>query len=480
MNIIDKTIAFLSPKTALERARSRYLLDVVGKRSYDAASHSRRTDGWKSTGASAQNELNKAIKTLRDRSRELCRNNPYAIKAVRSIAFNTIGTGIRPAIQSQSTFTVKRLKKAWKDWAESTDCDFDGENNIYGLQKLVVRTVAESGECIILKKINKKGIIPYQLQVLEPDFIDTIKFRAKGTKEGAIINGVEYDVDGRKIGYWLFETHPGDIYGYNVVSKFVSIKEVAHVYYKERPGQNRGVVMSAPSMTRLRDFDDFEDAELMKQKIAACFAAFITDPNDVTGLDRNVSNIESIEPGAIEYLSPGKEVTFSNPPARDGHGEFATTSLRGISAGYGVTYESMTGDLSQVNFSSGRMGRIEFQKQISDWQNNMVIPMFCNKSWEWFIDGCIIAGIVRDKTYCDWTSPRNEMIDPIKEAQGLTDMVRSGFMSWAEAVRKQGYEPDELMAEMKQYYDEFAKMGFQLDSDPRFDKGKIAAKTINE
>jgi lambda family phage portal protein len=477
MNIIDKAIAIISPKAGLERARSRYLLEVIGKRAYDAASYGRRTDGWKSNGASANNELNRAVKTLRDRSRELCRNNPYAIKAVRDIKLNTIGSGIRPAIKSESKITIKKLKKAWKDWAETTQCDFDGENDIYGLQGLVVRTVAESGECLVLKKVYKKGIIPFQLQVLEPDFIDTIKFRAKSNNQGAIINGVEYDVDGRKVGYWLFESHPGDIYGYNIVSKFVSINEVAHIYYKERPGQNRGVVMSAPSMTRLRDFDDFEDAELMKQKIAACFAAFITDPNDVTGQQSNTNNIEAIEPGAIEYLSPGKEVTFSNPPSRDGHGEFATSSLRGISAGFGVTYEGMTGDLSQVNFSSGRMGRIGFQKQISDWQLNMTIPMLCNKTWDWFMEGCMIAGIIRERVSCDWTCPRNEMIDPVKEADGLKQMVRAGFMSWAEAVRKQGYEPDEMILEMKQYYDEFANLGLQLDTDPRYDKGKVVANS---
>jgi capsid protein len=49
-----------------------------------------------------------------------------------------------------------------------------------------------------------------------------------------------------------------------------------HLFERLRPGQIQGVPWFAPAIVKLRDLDESDDAELVRKKIEACFAAFVT------------------------------------------------------------------------------------------------------------------------------------------------------------------------------------------------------------
>jgi capsid protein len=40
------------------------------------------------------------------------------------------------------------------------------------------------------------------------------------------------------------------------------------------------------------------------------------------------------------------------------------------------------------------------------------------------------------------------MLDPVKEAKGVAELLKSGLVSWSESARKQGYDPQDVMEEM--------------------------------
>lgn len=478
MNWLDNAISFFSPLNGARRMRARMaigLLDKVGSRRYDAAGHGRRVDDWKAGDTSANKETESSLSRLRARSRDLDRNNPYARRAVERIADNVVGTGIRLT----SDKAQAKVKKAWAAWAESTECDFDGMLNFYGLQRLIARTVAESGEAIVRKRRtngNEKSKIPIQLQVFEPDIIDSSRNYATLQTDNAggyVIQGVEFTKDGKRYGYWLWDRYPSDsVYiQQDLTSKFVKAEDVIHVYNIERPGQVRGVPFGVSAFMRLKDFDDFEDAELVRQKIAACFSVFITESIDstpITETSKKVELTEKVEPGSITRLSPGDQVSFSNPPTKDGIDGYSRQVLQGIAAGYGITYEALTGDMRQVNFSSGRMGWIEFQRTVSSYQNNMMIPMLCANVWTWFLDGAAVGMVYMKKDlFATWTAPRREMIDPAKEIAGMLAGVRAGFQDFGEAVTELGYDPETVLDRIEAHNKELDKRGIILDSDPR-------------
>lgn len=469
MNIIDKAVSFFSPAAGYRRIAFRKAIATT-ERAYDAAGHGRRNQGRHAPNTSANQETQLSLPVLRARSRELVRNNPYAKRALQNITTNTVGKGIRPTPDVKAKGNRARIKNAWKAWAESTECDYNGEMTFYGIQRMVMRSATEGGGCLVrLHRTKDRGVIPIKLQVLESDFIDTSRDIRTKPGEGFTIQGVKFDAAGHKLGYYLYKQHPGD--GTTIESEFVPANEVLYVYYVERPGQVHGVPFGASAMLRLRDFDDYEDAQLMRQKVAACFSVFITD----TSLDADSSDkpkLEKLEPAIIEELPAGKSVTFASPPPADGYTDYSRNVLRAIAAGYGTTYEAMTGDLSNVNFSSGRMGWLEFQRLISEWQEYMLLPMLCNKVWSAFIEGGVIAGIFpasTSKTPASWTFPAREMIDPVKEIKGKSEEVRNGFMSWQEAVREFGRDPETVMQQMKEDAEAFTAMGLFPVCDPRFD-----------
>jgi capsid protein len=45
---------------------------------------------------------------------------------------------------------------------------------------------------------------------------------------------------------------------------------VRHIFKVKRAGQARGPSWFGPVILRMKDLDEFEDATLMKQKVAAC------------------------------------------------------------------------------------------------------------------------------------------------------------------------------------------------------------------
>jgi lambda family phage portal protein len=468
MNFIDNIVGFFAPKAGVRRMQARVALAVLDeqRRKYEAAGRGRRTNGLPRYDGSANTEIALDLKVLRAGSRHMIRNNGYARKAVRGIVNNVVGTGIQPSPKSQSKGKVKLVKKLWKDWGESKECDFDGKKNFYGLTSLIMRAVVESGEVIVLKRrVSNKGKNPIKLQVLEADFLDSSKDIKNLSNGGYITQGVEFNKDGVIRGYWIFQSHPGE-YGYRE-SKLRPAKDVLHIYDMERPGQVRGVPFIAASMLRLKDFDDYEDAEVVRQKIAACFAAFIQDADPESSVSTNEADLlERLEPGVIEHLPPGKTISFASPPTTQNYDGFSRKVLQGVAAGFGITYEVLTGDLSNVNFTSYRVGFNEMTRQVEEWQYNMLIPMLCEEVFKWFLLGETLSnGLKTDDIYCDWTPPRRQMIDPKKETDAMIAQIRSGLTSWQQVVRENGFEPDQILEELKEDMDKFKLNGLILDVD---------------
>ena len=477
MNLLDNVIAWVSPAAGMKRAAQRTALETI--RGYEAASRSRRTENWKATGADVNSELTASLSVLRNRSREQVRNNVYARRTVQAITTNTIGTGIRPTPLDVSRAAEKRILTLWKQWAGKKLCDHDGNLNFYGIQKLVMRTVVTSGECLVVKRRSNDKTLPMKLQVLEPDFIDTHKSFMNQTDGSFVLHGIQFNKEGQKTGYWLYDQHPGSGQLRSLTSRFVKAEDVAHIFAIERPGQVRGIPWLSASMIRMKDFDEYEDAELVRQKIAACFTVFVQDsnPDAITGNAEEADIASRVEPGIIEILPPGKQVSFAQPPLTNGYESYSRKILQGIAVGTGITYEAMTGDLSNVNFSSGRMGWIEFQRNVQDWQDDMMIPMLCETVWDWFLNAGQVVGKTKTDIEASWTPPRREMIDPKKEVEALALQVRNGFMSYQEALRQLGYDPEDTLDEIAAFNALLDEKGIILDSDARVGKMGPTAKT---
>jgi lambda family phage portal protein len=468
-NWLDRAIGYVSPQSQLRRVRARMATELV-MRHYEAAGIGRRTQGWKRTNADVNAATAPFVGTIRDQARDLVRNNAYAESALKTIVNQAVGWGLVAKAEPMN----RRAMATWNEWAGTTACDADGRNDFPGLQKLIVRSVAESGEVLVRRRIRRPedGLpIPLQIQVLEPDFLDTAKHGIKLPNGGRIVYGVEFDPIGRKVAYWLFPEHPGNSAFPAAASQRIPAEGLLHVFRQTRPGQARAGSWFAPVILRMKDFDEYEDATLMKQKIAACLAVITSDVDGSaaslgTADDTSAPGVDLIEPGSILNVPPGRTVEVVQPPSVREYKDYSETSLRAQAAGLGVTYEDMTGDYTELPFSAARMSRLRIWDCVEDTRWRMLVPQFCDPVWKWAMQASEIMG-TGSAPAARWTAPPMAMIEPDKEGLAIQRNVRSGIQTLSDAIRERGYDPDEFLAELAADFKKLDALGLILDIDPR-------------
>ena len=413
----------------------------VKKRYFEASSTKPKAQGvWDLINSQAQNQ---SKETIRNRSRNLYINNPYAKKGIDTLIFHCVGKGIIPQVRHRKNETL------FKEWVKSRECDFNGRYNFYGIQTLVARTVIVSGECLIRKILSKEGL---KLQVLEPDFID----ESKGD------NGIIYDNKGCIKSYWLFNKHPQNK-TFDSSSYEVPAKHICHVFSENRPGETRGTPWLASVMLRLNDFADYEQAQLTRIKIAACFVGIISDIDGSDDFSKEQDDLKTIEPGTFKFAPANKNITFNTPPPVD-QGSYPKDILLGISAGLGIPYFALVGDYSETNYSSARMAMNEFYKKIDFIRWHVLIPQFCEKVFLWFAESMLLKGITIEGE-CTWTPPAKAVVDAGKEVESYTNAIKSGFMSQTQAIKEYaGLDPEDLLNELQQDQKLISKLGLNLET----------------
>lgn len=482
-NAIERAIAMISPKWAFRRLAFRSAFEIASSgRAYDAAKTGRRTDGWITGGSSANSEIGLAASRIRDRVRDLVRNNPYASVVPRRLAAKVWGTGIVPRLRIGEIDDPRRAvaRDLWARFVENSDPE--GQLDFNGQMNLLTRTVFEGGEALLRyypRPFSWRMAVPLQVQVLEGDYIDSTKNIALESG-GVIIQGIEYDANGRRVAYWLFNEHPGDTVTAftkrGFFSERVPADQVRHIFEPLRAGQARGVSIFAPVVLKLRDVDDYDDAELMRKKIASCFAAFVTKPNAATSplassttTTVDGKRVENVRPGMIQYLNPGEDVEFGSPPNTDGYIEYMKMQLHAIAAGTGTTYAMLSGDLKDVNFSSTRVGQIDFDEQVDQWQWLMMIPQACAPTWRRVGEIAAMRGLreTTDPWTPTWSTPKRRFIDPKNDIAASSDEVRNGKRNPFDLMAEDGEDPEEMVLERDRQNSILDKFNIVLDCDPR-------------
>lgn len=475
-NWLDKAVAAVAPRAGASRVRARLEMAAMQQAMmhYDGASTGRRTDGWRRVSTDANVAVQSGAARQRNTARDMVRNDPIARRAKEVITHNVVGPGIIPRAKAKTDEATARYEDLIVRHFDTTDIDAAGRHDLYGLQQMVMAAVVESGEALVRRRRRVAGdglAVPFQIHVLEADFLDS---RVDGPQPNgnSAVQGVEFDVRGRRVAYWLFDEHPGGAGWKLPQSRRVPAEDVAHIYRADRPGQVRGMTWFAPVMLMMKDFADYRDARLMREKIAACFTVFEEDADlsqpGPLGQKQNAAGeeVDSVAPGMVVRLAPGRTVKFASPPNVTGYNEYVRSIQQGIAAGVGITYEALTGDLSGVNFSSGRMGWLESHRNFDSWQQHLMITQMCRPVERWFIEACGVSGRV-DPVSIGWTPPRREMINPSEEIPSTRDAIRSGLETPSSAVQRLGRDPREFFSELAADFKVLDDLGLTLDCDPR-------------
>jgi lambda family phage portal protein len=432
---------------------------------FEAAKETRRTSGWWASNSGPNSDLRQAWYWLVKRHQDLADNDAYASRAIGVIVNNWIGDGIMSTPQGGT----RRYNLAWKRWCDSPESDFYGIHDWYGNQAVGARTTAVRGAVLIRKRVNPElfdryGMVPLQVQMLEPDWLDFNKDNGID-----ILFGQQFDSSGRLQGYWIRDRHPGEMIlgaGIKIQSTFVPKEEISLHFDSRRAGQRMGLPFGTAAILTLRDMGDIRAAQQMKDKIAACFFGVVTDMDGEVDPTKTGIAFDTIEPGAVEHLPPGRDFRAFSPPSS---GDFVSTHreyAHAVAAAYEITYESMTGDLSNVNYSSFRGGWLEFSRRIAYLRGKVSVPGMLAPVCRWHDELAGMVGLLKGPLEWTHTPPRREMIDPTREIPALISAVRAGIMSLSEVQRSFGYVPEEIIAELATDMQRAKDAGLTLSVDP--------------
>lgn len=440
---------------------------------YDAAGHGRRMAGW-SAPSTGPNKAIVGLQNIRNRARDASRNDWTGESGVQKWTTALIGIGITPRFKRILDKSRKlAITDLWNDFVARSDAD--GVLNVYGQQTLGVRAWFESGEVFARRRYRRlsDGLpVPMQVQLIEAEFVPLLDAdNWPGMQRGnRIRSGIEFDVLGRRVAYWMYREHPGD--GFATINANMLIRvdaaDIRHMYEPKRPGQLRGVPAMASVLARLRNIGDFDDAVLERQKLANLFVAFITrntpgaesddDIDPMTGLPVEGTSdapLAGMQPGMSQELDPGQDVKFANPPeAGTMYSEYMRTQHMGTAAAAGIPYELFSGDIANVSDRTLRVLINEFRRLAEQRQWQVVIPMLCQPIVEWFADAALIAGLISTEE-CTLVkraehAPHGwQYIHPVQDPQGKKLEVEAGFRSRSSVIAERGDDPDTVDDERK-------------------------------
>ena len=440
----------------------------AGTGGLDAGAQGRRLAAFSPTSVHVNTLVAVSGATVNARARHLVRNNGYAAAAVESFAGNAVGAGIKPSSLVQDPARKAAIQSAWRCWTDESDAegltDFDGQ------LRRAARELFIAGEVFLRfcpRRLSDGLSVPLQLQMLPAEQLP-VTLTQPAPNGNAIRQGIEFDGLGRRVAYWFWRNHPGDTTdraGSGGVPVRVPASEILHVFDPVEGGQVRGLSKLAPAIVKLWLLDLYDDAELDRKKVAALFAGFIRRPDADGALmgegppDAAGASVAGLQPGTLQVLLPGEDVTFSAPADVGGSYEaFQFRTLLAVCAGLGVPYQNVVGDMTKVNYSSSRTALLEFRRRIEAFQHSVLVHQLCRPVWRRWLETAVLAGtlelpgFVRDPAPwlgVKWIPPRWEWIDPLKDRKAEREAVEAGFKARSDVIEAEGYDAEEVDARIK-------------------------------
>lgn len=483
MNIFDKAIAVVSPATALKREKARCQLQIIqGFRNsgYDesGASHTKNSmKGWNASSKSPQEDIDRNLHTLRQRSRSLMMSAPVAVSALKTNRTNIVGMGLkaRPTIDREVLGMSEEEAKEWEKktqrefelWAKSKHCDTTKINNFYEMQQIACLSWLLNGDAVALIKYSDKEsqYMPYGLRIhlIESDKVSNpqssgsyVNLQQTNPDNGnRIYNGVEIDKNGAVVAYHICNTYPNSSLA--VQKKWSRVKafgsrtgfpNVLMIFESERAEQYRGVPYLAPVIEALKQLTRYSEAEIMAAVITGFFTVFVTterSPGEMpfTGImedDAEETNDESnygLGPGMINVLAPGEKIQVADTSRPSNNFDaFTTAYAKYIGAALEIPAELLLKQFG-ASYSASKAALEEAWKAFR-MKRAWLVEDFCQPVYEMWLVEAIAKGRIQAPGFyldasireawckCAWNGPAPGMLDPLKEINAATKRVELG------------------------------------------------------
>jgi lambda family phage portal protein len=497
--------------------------DAPNFMAYDAAQWtSAEMSDWTPIVRSSDTEINLYRDRMVARQRDLVRNDGWASGAVSRILDSTIGVEYRliaaPDVRALAMHD-KAFDPVWfGEFRRAAEALWRGYSVDLGRYNDVTRQLTVSqqfrvmlrhklidGEALALRywmpdRVGR-GAASYACStlVIDPDrlsnpweMMDTDHMRG----------GVEIDKYGAPLAYHIRRAHQND--WFNAVESMVwdrveredddGFLRVIHDFDRDRAGQNRGVSVFAPILSRMKMLATYYGVELQAAQVASVFGTFITSPFDrdmvEEALDPGMSSLTAyqdlrssfhdanalqLNKVHIPLLAPGediKTVTAERPNAS--FSPFTHEMLRSVAAALGVSAEQVTQDYSETNYSSARAAIVEaektYKRRCAEFDLNSATPVYAGWLHEAMDNGELplprnapdFLDARNAYARCRWLGPARGWVDPVAERQGAVLGMDAGFDTLESICAEQGADWEENLDQRAREMRRFLELGLPL------------------
>lgn len=457
---------------ALRQRLSHLRAAVLGPRGgpvnvrFAGAGYSRLMQGWGAYLQSIDDALLYKLGTLRARSRQLCEDNGEAAGLLLDFESDIVGpAGARLQFRAKRPRGAPldrlndRMEAAFTLWGKRGTCTRDGHDDWASLQRLIVRTVVMDGEFFAIRHRDPALAHGYSLQPIDADQVDA-EYNVRASAEGvSVVMGVEQDRYGRPLAYHIWQGHPGSVATRGARQR-IAAEDVLHVFKRVRVGQTRGIPWFAPALVTWKLGDQYTESELVQSMLAAAQGGFFVNKtgdalptpmrrDPATGKDEPVAIEMQAEPGVGRALPPGWEFQDWKPmhPTANYVG-FMKAVKRVIARAFGRSYASLTGDLSDVNFSSMRTDRVREMESNKLLQQDLLVRQTADVVFaDWLtmasltgVLGVLPAAPVDLLVSATWMCRGWPWIDPVKDLVAAELEIKHGLKSRQQICAERGVD----------------------------------------
>lgn len=474
------------------------------QRNYSGGNLDRTNEDFRPFTLTGDADLQNSIVMLRARCRNMAHSNPYARRYLDALKNNVLGhKGIalqmkitEPAFKGDGSIQFDRvantkIEKGWQEWGKKENCTVNGRDTWNDVQRIILTSAATAGGILIRKRMgqqwNKK--FGFTLQIYEVDHIDH-NFTTKYDNGNFVRMGIEQDEFGKIVAFHLLKQHPGEMYfpslGYARVR--VPAEEFIYYFIRDRAGQTIAAPWFTASMEPMHHISEYQKAEAMAARAGACKGGWFQsakgdsfkgdEEQPVQGAETTQTTgntLSDFEPGAFDELPAGMEFKEYDPKhPTNAYGDFVKNALYSISAGLNTDYSTITGDLSQANYSSMRSGKLESQEAWKAIQQHL-IDNVCIEVFEPWLQMALLMnafdGLPND--YEKFNQPhfrgrRWPWVDPSKDVDAAIKAIQFGLGARSRYTEDNG-EGDfedliELLKHEKEVIDE-SKLEFKAPGE---------------
>lgn len=469
---LDRAIAWVSPAWGARRLQNRFAMALVG--GYTGGLNRRSMQEWATREESADAAILPNLDKLRQRCRDLERNNAIAAGIIGTSVQKVIGTGLSLQAapdarllgwsETQVAEWAGRVQDEFRLFAENKACDLTLQQDFYQLQGLAWQAQLQSGDVFVNFPFLETPFSLYglRLQLIEADRVVNPWGKPDGFRlpDGSHVSGgIETDPLGVPVAAHVLQEHPGALLFSRLSRRTERVPfrnpngrvNLLHQFHRKRIGQTRGVPVLAPVVEAIRMLGEYSQAELERTVVSALFTAFVKSGSGLglanpagTPAELDETQIK-LGKGSVVDLGQYDDIKFAQPTspntAFDG---FITAFSRFIGMALGIPSEVLMKQF-RASYSASRAALLEawhfFRIQREFFASN-----FCQVVYELWLEEAILRGRVDASGFFDapelrmayagahWLGDAPGSLDPMKETEAAALAVEKELSTLEDEV----------------------------------------------